>query len=333
MNSLQSKYKVVLFLIHTSSGRGGGITTYCNALYDLFYNSNRFDVSIYPFFPTATPLGNKYDINKLKEFVDKEKPDLLHINGYTSLIVSQIVPFANKNGLKVVYTPHWHPFYTMRLSKLKQIHFGLFVKPYLKYIKGIVCINKEESTFFKKISGTYVDLIPHWYKKIPSNDSQVKRVTNRILFIGNLFYGNKGFDFLYNLPEGKYDIHCVGRGVRQLRSDMTQHIDISESELSDLFYSSSLVVIPSRYEAFSYVALEALTHGTPVLVSDNVRISDYISNLAACNIYRYGDKENFITKVSETIGNKFVVAEVISPFSKEKALKSYTDFYLRALSQ
>ncbi len=42
---------------------------------------------------------------------------------------------------------------------------------------------------------------------------------------------------------------------------------------------ASLVVVPSRFESFSFVAAEALDRGTPIIVSDGVGIAEHVSGL------------------------------------------------------
>jgi glycosyltransferase involved in cell wall biosynthesis len=135
-------------------------------------------------------------------------------------------------------------------------------------------INKDDSVQFRK-SHSNVLTIPHWSKfEHPVKD--IKKDPKMILFVGRLNESNKGFEHLYHLPEGLYEIHCVGNGDITMRSDMIHHTNISDNELMDLYLKASLLVVPSRYEAFSYVSIEALMCNTPIVISDRVRIADYL---------------------------------------------------------
>lgn len=93
-----------------------------------------------------------------------------------------------------------------------------------------------------------------------------------VLFVGRNDT-NKGIEHLYSLPDN-YRVHCVCKGTVK-RNDFILHQNLGDAELACLYRQASVVVVPSRYEAFSLVALEALQYHTPVVISERVRIGDY----------------------------------------------------------
>lgn len=318
---------VVIFPPYLSQNGGGGTRIYCEAISTLFENDMNFNIQVSQVLPHPTKMfGYRYDMNAIKKLAEQSKPKIFHLNGYTSQIVSQFVPFAKKNGINTVYTAHWHPFETMKHSFLKKQYFNLFVRPFLKDIDAIVCINPEEEAFFRKYHDN-VTLIPHWLKPLPFDLKPETKKEKMILFIGPLNYGNKGFNHLFYLPQNKYDIHCVGVGKAELRSDMTQHVRISIEELYSLYQQAALLVVPSRYEAFSYVSLEALSVGTPIVVSNNVRISDYLSDCKGCNVFEYNNPHDFNDKVEQTIGEQVDLELIRNRFSDQEAKKKYLSLY------
>ncbi len=318
--------KIITFAPHDNPATGGGTVVYCKALEDLFKNSKEIQIFESKILPHNSFLGLKYSTNEIYNYLNQERPDIIHINGYTSLLVSQLVPLAKKLNIKIVYTAHWHPFYTMRKPWVKELYFYIFNRPYLKKIDAIITINNEDYQFFRQYTSK-VHLIPHWIKSKKINLSSVKKIENQILFVGSLTHPNKGFEYLKNLPEGKYKIICVGRGKAKLRPDMTQLSDISEDELARLYRESSLVVIPSHYEAFSYVALEALCSGTPVVMSDHVRIVDHIKDFSGIRIFPHNSPELFTEYVKSTIGIWFDNSSIIKNFSSQLAFQTYNALY------
>ena len=78
------------------------------------------------------------------------------------------------------------------------------------------------------------------------------------------------------------------------------------------------MVIPSRYEAFSYVALEALERGTPVLMSERVRIYDHIEGLNGVERFRFGNMDDFVSKIQTTINGDVNIKYVQDFFSCNK---------------
>ena len=71
------------------------------------------------------------------------------------------------------------------------------------------------------------------------------------------------------------------------------------SELSEVFYGLDCMIVPSKwYETFSLVALEALAHGRPVIVSDHVGAKDIVSDFNNDMIFSsQGQLKNLIRKI------------------------------------
>lgn len=151
-----------------------------------------------------------------------------------------------------------------------------------------------------------------------------------ILFVGRNDE-NKGIPLLYKL-NAKYEVHLVTRGTVE-RSDFILHNHISNEELSSLYEQASLVVIPSRYEAFSYVALEAFAHSTPVVMSDTVMIADYLKGYDGYMTFRYGDVNGFLQAVEETIGRSVDTDKILAIFEKKKIREQYKDMYTKVINK
>ena len=100
----------------------------------------------------------------------------------------------------------------------------------------------------------------------------------RLVFVGHEF-GRKGLrhaiDALADLPGG-VRLTVVGGGdaasarYRAERLNIAHRVDIlgARSDVADILRRSDLLVLPSAYEAFPLVALEAMASGVPVLLGD-----------------------------------------------------------------
>lgn len=107
---------------------------------------------------------------------------------------------------------------------------------------------------------------------------------------------------------------------------------MSDSELLKLYFQASLLVVPSRYEAFSYVVLEALNCGTPVLVSNRVRIVDHLQNVSGYTVFPYGDKSAFVASIDKAMNVKVDIDAIRNIFSEKKIQKSLYDIYKKVSS-
>jgi glycosyltransferase involved in cell wall biosynthesis len=107
-----------------------------------------------------------------------------------------------------------------------------------------------------------------------------------ILFLGRIEVNQKGLDLLLdayakNKRTIKYPLAIVGSGEKQEIAKLQKHIRLLhltkhvklysrvEGARKEMFYAESIcVVVPSRFETYSLVALEALARGIPLVTFD-----------------------------------------------------------------
>ena len=272
----------VLQIRETPANKSDGIDSNCQGLIKLFNGDD--DIKLLPtinYTKHLVPIVHQMwsDGNEIRKSIEKFNPDIIHIHGGTTFTLRVAVKCAKKYGKKIVLSPHFHPFYALKRPLFGKLFFHFLTKHVLNDVDLVFTINNEDTGMFSKYHKRVVK-IPHWSKfdHMPVNDN-VKKNPKMILFVGRFDETNKGLEHLYYLPEGKYEIHCVGNGKIDLRSDMKSHINISDDELKDLYQKASLLVVPSRYEAFSYVAIEAMLNNSPVVMSDRVRIADHLHGI------------------------------------------------------
>lgn len=318
--------KKILQIRRNTSGGYDGTDNYCRELYRMFSGNDECQVLPVNDIPqTSSIFKYSYASDTLREYISSA--DIIHVNGYTAWGTIKALRIANEMGKKVIYTAHWHPFKCLRHPLLGKMFFHLFLKPAIRKCADVVTtINNEDTAFFSSFFPNVVR-IPHSY----SGEEFVscKKEPRMILFVGRINDQVKGFHHILSLPEGKYDIHCVGKGeILSKRTDITQHVNISDADLNALYNKASLVVVPSRYEAFSYVALEAFMHGTPVVMSERVRIADYLDGIQGYKVFKYGDVSEFQRAVSDLIGSTVDVDRIREKFSLQTVMGMYKKVYL-----
>lgn len=99
----------------------------------------------------------------------------------------------------------------------------------------------------------------------------------RLLFVGRLDYA-KGFDLLYSafatLDPDKFELIVIGESVlNDLKAlpalpNMTYLGWLPQERLADYYSNADVLVVPSRWEAFGLVVVEAATYGCPTLSSN-----------------------------------------------------------------
>lgn len=313
-------------ILYIRENKPGGTNNYCKALFNLFAKDPVLEPLPVADIPAIHSHLFHYYYRQTALTRAISQADIVHINGYTALGSIQAFLTAKHLHKPVVYTAHWHPFECLRHPLLGKWFFHILFRPAIrKFANVVTTINNEDTLFFQKIHPQVFQL-PHWSKPLLLQ-SPPKKNPRMILFVGRTDDPVKGFEHLYSIPNGQYEVHCVGKG-RILRKDFHQHIGISDVELATLYAKASLVVIPSKYEAFSYAALEALSYGTPVLLSERVRIADYLDGVKGFQIFHYGDHTDFLNKIALSLGMVVETDKIKKIFDPEMIKEHYRSIYL-----
>ena len=244
----------------------------------------------------------------------------------------------DKNIIKLLYT-----FISAVWTRLSFKMIALFAKR----ADAITAISQSQKKYLMKNGFKHVITIYNVAQfsqpKIISSD------VKSILFVGKLSLGKGGVELIAAIPKvlKKMKVKFIFAGSvdlkEQIKDKMRNKIfkentrflgPVPHQKLTDLYKKSSVIVMPSIYpEAFGRVALEAISQGTPVIVSNRGalpeiiedkkpgRIIEVTSNTLAKaiidvvnheNIYRKNIKESY-----QKLVNKFNKEPV------EKHLKLY----------
>ncbi len=158
----------------------------------------------------------------------------------------------------------------------------------LRRYRDIVVLNEHDAGVVRECSPhTRVHVITNWVQ-MPSRVATDAMDGEYAVFLGRIDVGLKGLDLLLDAyrrhPEGLPPLVIAGAGPRPEEESLTELIETSrapvrwigrvdEQARSGLLGRAALVVVPSRAESFSLTALEALSHGRPVVHFDLPQLS------------------------------------------------------------
>jgi glycosyltransferase involved in cell wall biosynthesis len=236
------------------------------------------------------------------------KPQLVvHIHAWWNLVSIFAALVAKWHGVKVILSPRGMlTSYSLnnRNSKVKDaIHFFLG-KRLLKYAHIHATSEKERKDVLQTCEVNGVTVIPNfvrfphslrseiggWSKTGVSNNSEP--ITYKLLFLSRI-EEKKGLELLFkalsqvNIP---YQLSIAGTGeesyvksLQTLVSDLgiASRINwlghVANEQKFDLLAQSDLMVLTSYNENFANVVIESLAMGTPVLISEEVGLADYVA--------------------------------------------------------
>ena len=319
--------KIAILFDNNPMNKKSGIQVHCENLAELLNETEMFSASLcndFEYFPIRFFRKSIYKPKSIEKFISDIAPDYINVHGFMSMLPILVISIARKKRIPVIYTPCMHPFYTLKHPVIGKISFLLLLKPILKYFSKIVVINSEEYRFFIKYNQNCCVISP-WINKsyLPRNKNKHK--LNKLLFVGRN-EPNKNLSFLYNLPRNRFTVNCA-TDKKPNRDDFVFHANINDEELEFLYDSVSLVIIPSCYESFSFVALEALSHGTPILISNRVRIADHLNGVSGFTIFQYNDITDFQNKLEIALRTVVDVNKIDTIFSKKRAVECYKKLF------
>jgi glycosyltransferase involved in cell wall biosynthesis len=287
-------------IIHVCESFKGGVATIVNELLELPDNDSFVILpveqleSLKPNVKHSTFRGGRtlkgllnlaYEI---RNQVERQKPDVIHLHSTFSGIVGRMVLSKYKNI--IIYQPHGISFDVDRVQGLKRIVYRSLERVMSVFCYKIIAISKFELTQLSEIlSMRKLVLIENGIKldtKGPLLKGEALIQENKILFVGRLDE-QKGLDLLLNYWSrniNDFELNVVGDAVL---SDFSLNRDVrnttfygwlNEDELLEHYQTCKAIIMPSRWEGFGLVAIEALKHGKPVLCSTRGALSDIIEH-------------------------------------------------------
>jgi glycosyltransferase involved in cell wall biosynthesis len=293
--------------------------------------------------------------------------DIIHLHEYRNFHNIIIHHYANIYNVPYVLQAHGEVLPQRKKQKLKQIYDEYFGYRLLTDAAKVIALTQLEEEQYRqmKVQPDKITTIPNGIETV---SSYPKRGTFResfginpdktiILFIGRLHY-QKGIDILVNaysqlVKKLKNSILVIAgpddgylEQTRNLinRAELSNQVIITGPIINPLklaaFADADLCVIPSRYEGFPMIVLEALAQGKPVIASDIIQHKNILAPIDGY-LFRTENSQDLsnclykvLTNPQESVqvglkGQKFVRDN----FSIEKIVDSFERLYTEVVSQ
>lgn len=204
-----------------------------------------------------------------------------------------------------------------------------------KKLKGVFVLTKSDKEIFdKKLSIQTVVL----YNPVDDAFFLGGRKSNNkhnLLFVGRLVMQHKGLDFLIPImkkvlmryPDASLTV--VGSGPDEAAfTEMIRDADMVEkihlvglcSNVKPYYKEANIVIVPSRWEGFGVVLIEAMASGTPVVAFENKGPKEIISNGIDGMLIKQYDVEAFSDGIVNLLDNA-ELWEKMSEKAYQKALR------------
>ena len=216
----------------------------------------------------------------------KRKPDVIHLHSSFSGLLGRVAILltGRRKKTKIIYCPHAFGF-LMKTSKFKK-NIYIYIEKFLsKFTNTIICVSNNE----------YENAIKYGFKKdkliVIHNGVETKSKSNtyiknnkkhyKLLFVGRFDY-QKGIDILLKSLkilskkniQNTYELTLIGESVNnefKFEFENIKNITINklgwlkQEQLETYYLNHDALIIPSRWEGFAMVPLEAMSYGLPII--------------------------------------------------------------------
>ena len=272
-----------------------------------------------------------------RELLRSSKPDLLHVHSTFAGVVARLCLLTWRCRPIVLYSPHGWAF-DQANSRILSSAAKYAERVLASLTDSIVCVSAHEKRtaieaglredkFTVVLSGLAIQNADchHLPSKSASANQKLK-----LLYVGRFDY-KKGFDIYLEAMGRLGDVAtgtAIGDFVISQPSTMTPPPNnvtvlpwLTRSALIEAYRESDIVLIPSRWEAFGYVAIEAMREGLPVFASRVGGLSEIVEDSVTGRLFDVGDTDQLVRIVRMT---SFTTLQEYGKRGKERFLRHFT---------
>jgi glycosyltransferase involved in cell wall biosynthesis len=262
--------------------------------------------------------------------------DLIHAHSYGYFQVNVSGLNKRMRDTPFVLTPHFHPPWSMwggdKRKKLRKVYDRIFAPSVLHSVDRIIGVSHHEMELLQDIitfDTSKIRYIPNGidfsrFEPIPKPDSflnEYKPKGNMILYVGRLA-SNKGLEVLISSapkvlkehPNTTFVLVGEDEGMKEKLVQQAENLGVRKNilftgHLTDeaLFLSAyaacDIFVLPSEYEAFGIVLLEAQACKKPVIGTRVGGVPEAIGTEGAGVVVEYNDPDALAEEINKLLAD------------------------------
>lgn len=270
----------------------------------------------------------------IRKIIDEIQPDIIHVHSTWAGLFVRLPYLIKRKKCKIIYTAHGWSF-IMDVSKKKKFLYAIIERILSIITDKIINISKfEEKEALnyglnkKKMVIIYNGVKDKNYNIRYSMDEGNNKI--KLLFVGRLDK-TKGIDILLDIYD-KYrfenlHLYIIGESVLdniKIKSDdnITYLGWIDNKDIDKYYQMCDIVVMPSRWDGFGLVAVEAMRNSKPIIVSNRGALPELVKNGINGYIFKL-DEENSLRNILLNLDKNFL--KKMGMRGRNIYLENYTD--------
>ncbi|WP_424767445.1 glycosyltransferase [Paenibacillus sp. sgz302251] len=316
-------------VLHLSEFTKGGIETHLNEVlkyqmerYDIFLmvseqNSSKESLHISPerlyIYPYKRKLSYFFKaMRSIWQTVKEVHPDIVHVHGTFAGFFLRTLFFFKRQRPIIIYCAHGWAF-LMDTAAWKRKIFAMVERMLSLRSDFIINISKHEYEMAVKyglsseksvvVYNGVSDTPPTKHLPFATDETKIN-----LLYVGR-FDRQKGFDLLLEVFIGhefpNVNLYLVGDTVLEEAASYEYPANavkigwVDHSEIDRYMEACDAVIVPSRWEGFGIVAIEALRNKKPVIASNRGALPEIIRHGVNGYIFDFDHKEELVGIVQE----------------------------------
>ena len=293
----------------------GGIESYSRVLIEMFLE-NGWEVTEYFGLvggeTVSKPINGVKQINvtggKFYNFVaDKEFKKVVKSDKYDLIInntISSKLSFSKNNKIINVQHMDWKWYTPRSADSWFRIFNAIFLR--LGYRKNP--LKAQNVVFFTRMEDKFKNHNPLYQPTPLKKDFKLvnrKTIGSEIFWLGRFEEPHKGLKNLskfYGISKHKKNFRVAGEGpdkdkLNTLKDKLIGKV--TTKEVSKHFNNSKVYIMTSNYEGFPLTTIEALAHGTPIVMFDSFTSASFYKDCPAVKLIKHKDIKAFDQAVNE----------------------------------
>lgn len=268
---------------------------------------------IVEFAPTQRSLRGLYALGRaLHAELRKFDPDVLHLHSTFAGAIGRPVALLGGRRRRIIYCPHGWVF-AMELPSWKRNLYALIERCLVPLTDSIINISHADHQLARMsgIRTSKMITIRNGIAALPPRVKELEPLKPRgdinLIFVGR-HDRQKGLDVLLRVfAENRLagiNLHVVGapvlskRGgavaIAELPANVTFHGWKCREEVSALIASADALIVPSRWEGFGLVAVEAMRMGKPVIASRRGGLAEVVQHGVTGLLFDVEDRDELV---------------------------------------
>lgn len=264
---------------------------------------------------------------RMPHFLFQLRPDIIHVSGISYLGLTPFVLQGIHKNPPILYTAHGISSREMPYGQPFSFLDRLTERILLKNATSVVTVSEDARNMIirdYRLPESKTVVIPNGLDpsllQYPCTSDFLRQryqITEKaiILFVGGLRKA-KGLDFLMNgllhVESNDFKLVAIGNSTpywnelnrkygRQMGPRILRIDSLRQQELANAYASCTLFVLPSAYEPFGLVAIEAMAFGKPVIVSDRVGMRFLMTHEQDGMVVRFNDPQALAASLDDLI--------------------------------